>query len=205
MAASLKCPSCRAYLPTNGAGAGAGAGAGSSAASPRRIPPGTAIVVRYTAEGGTDELDFLPNVVEEAYLGDHPEARPARAIHVMCAEGDVAGIVDVLQDFDAGRLADILGYQDPLAGLKSALHVAVDRSQVDVAWLLLWLVSRLPGDAFPPDARRDAEALRIRRLPVAPGRDIRALRNESGQTAEQVARRLGGAWLPLLEAGVLRS
>jgi hypothetical protein len=62
----------------------------------------------------------------------------------MYAEGDLAGIIELLkaidEDSDEGDMtsAELLRYQDPLDGMKSGLHVAIEKSQQEVVWLLLW-------------------------------------------------------------------
>ncbi|EXF75942.1 hypothetical protein CFIO01_00427 [Colletotrichum fioriniae PJ7] len=193
-ALSLSCPSCTTYLPTQ---------------TPSGEP---AILTRYVNEGGLqDSLDILPTITEEAYLASNPEARPARAYHLMCSEGDLEGIVTLLQDAneelagDVAALAQLIRYQDPLAGGKSALHVAVEKAQEEVVWLLLWIASRLPTDVFPAEARQAAEGLQIVRLTNDVGEDIRALKAEDGTTAEDVAKGLPARWAALVDAGVLRA
>ncbi|KAF4819067.1 hypothetical protein CGCTS75_v011801 [Colletotrichum tropicale] len=203
IAISLNCPSCQKYLPTNQQGP--------SVTNPfLSTTPGAAILTRYVNEGGLqDDLDILPNITEEAYLDAHPEARPARAYHLMCSEGDVQGIVELLQDAneelngDITQLGQLIRYQDPLAGGKSPLHVAVEKSQEEVVWLLLWIASPLPTDLFPQSARQAAEALQIVRLTNDNAQDIRAIQNDAGQTAEDVAKGLPARWAALVDAGIL--
>ncbi|KAK1673802.1 hypothetical protein BDP55DRAFT_730285 [Colletotrichum godetiae] len=194
-ALSLSCPSCATYLPSQ---------------NPTTGEP--AILTRYVNEGGLqDALDILPTLTEEAYLASNPEARPARAYHLMAAEGDLEGIVALLHDANeelAGNvdsLGQLIRYQDPLAGGRSALHVAVERAQEEVVWLLLWIASRLSTDAFPAAAREVAESLQIVRLTNDVGEDIRALKAEDGTTAEDVAKGLPARWGALVDAGVLRA
>lgn len=199
VALSLECPSCHLYLPVNQAGP-------STLNTYLPTPPGAAILARYTNEGGLqDGLDILPAITEEAYLESNPEARPARALHLMASEGDVAGIVELLRHA-SDQLTDIgllLRYQDPLSSMKSALHLAVENDQDEVFWLLLWLSSTLPNAAFPDPARQAAEAMAITRHNVAPNTDIRSLRDSNGRTAGDLAGQLSGSWSALREAGVL--
>ncbi|KAK7754011.1 hypothetical protein SLS62_004110 [Diatrype stigma] len=201
VATSLKCPSCGSPLATTNTSASA------------------SIVTRYTSEGGVDaDLDILPALAEEAYLAANPAARPARAFHVMCAEGDAEGIVDLLRDADSNPSSNeeeeepsmpvprLLRYQDPLAHGKSGLHLAVERGQEEVVWLLLWVASALPARAFPEAAVRGALALGLQQRPgTAPAEDIRALTDDRGRTAEAVATEIGagGPWAAVLPAGVL--
>ncbi|KAH6667011.1 hypothetical protein F5X68DRAFT_225271 [Plectosphaerella plurivora] len=187
MAISLKCPSCQATLQ-NGQ---------------------PAILARYVNEGGIeDNLDILPTITEEAYLIAHPEAQPARAYHVMCAEGDVAGIVEMLQNLheenggDIVQLGHLLRYRDPLAGGTSGIHLAIQKGREEVVWLLLWLASTVPTEMFPDEVRHMAESYRIQRLDMT-GADIRALIDDAGQSARDIAEAQGGQWASLLNTGVL--
>ncbi|OHW99743.1 ring finger-like protein [Colletotrichum incanum] len=205
IAISLNCPSCQKYLPSNTQGP--------SVTNPfLHTSSGAAILTRYVNEGGLqDALDILPNITEEAYLAANPDARPARAYHLMCAEGDVQGVVDLLQDAneelagDVAQLGQLIRYQDPLAGGKSALHLALEKEQEEVVWLLLWIASPVPTDVFPVSARQAAESLQIVRLTNDNAEDIRALRTEAGQTAEDVARSKPARWGALVDAGILRA
>ncbi len=196
---TLQCPTCHSELS---GGAGSQQAGGSSSAS----PPNTEILVRYTNEGGVQEgLDIMPSVKEEAYLLVHPEAAPARAFHVMCAEGDIDGAFELLyhaseQVPDVGAM---VRYQDPLSGMKSGLHLAVENQHEGVVWLLLWLTSHIPIDAFPTEARQAAESLGLGRLSIGPGEDIRALQDDRGKTAANVAGELNGCRLSILETGLL--
>ncbi|KAI9167309.1 putative phospholipase C20G8.02 [Paramyrothecium foliicola] len=173
VAVSLKCPSCDQYLPRNEAGP-------STTNQFLHTTSGASILTRYTNEGGTEEnLDILPSVTEEAYLQNNPEARPARALHVMCSEGDVGGIVVLLHDA-GGEGADVgalIRYQDPLANMKSGLHLAIESGQEEVAWLLLWLSSTVPDEVFPQPAVQAAQSMGVGRLNVGVDADIRSLKD----------------------------
>lgn len=102
------------------------------------------ILTRYLNEGGLQEnLDILPLIIEEAFLEQNPSARPARAFMTLCGEGDIGGIIELLkaieEDSDEGDLSpsELLRFQDPLDGGKCGLHVAIEKSQMEVVWLLL--------------------------------------------------------------------
>ncbi|OAA35030.1 Zinc finger, RING/FYVE/PHD-type [Metarhizium rileyi] len=198
VASSLKCPSCEAYLPRGEAGA-------SSTNQDRELPV-AAILAQYSNEGGVQkDLDIMDALAEEAYVQNHPEARPARAFHLMCAEGDVAGIVDLLRDAssEGADVGSIIRYQDPLAGMKSALHLAVENQQEEIVWTLLWLSSALATDAFPPLVRQTAEGVGLGRLDVSADEDIRGRRDSQGRVAGTIAQQNPGALSALLDGGVL--
>lgn len=204
VASSLKCPSCQTLLAENSAGP-------STTSSFSRAISGVSILTRYTNEGGIQEgLDILPSIMEEAYLEANPEARPARAFHVMCGEGDVGGIVDLLRDIDqeGGEpglpLAQLIRYQDPLANMKSGLHLAIEQGQEEIVWLLLWIASPLRTDAFPGPLREIAQAMGLQRPVTSPSEDIRALKDERGRMAEAIAAEHEGPWVTLLQANVLQ-
>ncbi|KAH9892230.1 hypothetical protein F4778DRAFT_749827 [Xylariomycetidae sp. FL2044] len=212
VAISLKCPSCGSPLAANAAGP--------SVTNPfLHTPAGVRILARYANEGGTQEdLDILPAITEEAYLDSNPEARPARAYHVMCTEGDVGGIVELLRDAEqqpaggepAMNVSQLLRYQDPLANMKSGLHLAVGKGQEEVVWLLLWLASPLRNDRFPEPALQTAQALGLQRPATSASDDIRELRDDRGRTAETVAAEFrgggggGGNWAVMVQDGILR-
>lgn len=189
------CPSC---------GQDISSAAASAASSPSSETP--AILVRYTNEGGTqDGLDILSSMTEEAYLESHPETAPARAFHVMCAEGDIDGLVELV--YHSGDQVPDLGgmirYQDPLSGMKSGLHLAVENRQEGVAWLLLWLSSSLPSDVFPLEARQSVESMGLGRLVVDTTTDVRSLLDSEGRTASALAAQLGSPQLRLADSGLL--
>ena len=180
----------------------AGASSSSLPAQPQNLP------TTYTNEGGVQQgLDILPDLKEEAYIIENPEARPARALQLMCAKGDVTGTLDLLhkvsREMDELQIARLLRYQDPFAAGATALHLAVENFREESAWLLLWIASQLPADEFPEAARKDAESVSLQRSMAAIGDDIRLLRNEAGQTAGDVARTLGIIWAPFIQTGVL--
>ena len=129
----------------------------------------------------------------------------------MCAEGDVSGIVELLQsvaeeeDEESMSREEILRFQDPLDSMHTGLHVGILRSQQEVVWLLLWLASGVSTSAFPEEVSQAAHAMGADRETAAGGVDIRGLRNEQGQTGEDLARTMGDVWRLLVERGVFRS
>lgn len=199
IAMSLRCPGCDTLLPRNEPGP-------STANQFLQTSPGAVILAQYTNEGGIQhDLDILPSITEEAYLQNHPEARPARAMHIMCSEGDVGGIVELLHDANdqSADLQALILYQDPLSSMQSGLHLAIAKGQEEVVWLLLWLSSTLSTDTFPIPARQVAESLGVGRQSVDADRDIRSLKDNHGRLAENVAQQLSGQWSSLLDTGVL--
>lgn len=198
VALSLKCPSCETYLPKNEAGA--------SSTNQFRQSSSAAILAQYTNEGGVQkDLNIMDSITEEAYIQNHPEARPARAFHVMCSEGDIAGIIDLLRDAsdEGADVGSIVRYQDPLAGMKSGLHLSVESQQEEIVWTLLWLSSTVPTESFPDLVRQTAEGVGLGRLSVDADGDVRGLKDSEGRIAETIAQQRPGALAALLEAGVL--
>ncbi|EDN94717.1 hypothetical protein SS1G_10591 [Sclerotinia sclerotiorum 1980 UF-70] len=118
----------------------------------------------------------------------------------MCAEGDIFGINDLLsavdddEDGEGISAKPILRYQDPLDGMKSGLHVAVEKGQEEVIWLLLWLASTLSTNIFPEQISQMAEAMGVER-DTADGKDIRNLRDAEGRLASDLARSTGNVLL----------
>jgi hypothetical protein len=201
VALSPKCPSCHIGLISTPSGTSA-----TNSLTPGR-PRNPQILTRYINEGGVQEnLDILPLITEEAYLEANPAARPARAFMHMCSQGDVGGISELLQtveedhedgEQDSMSPADLLLYQDPLDEMKNALHLAIENSQQEVVWLLLWLASYVPDDKFPEEAIHVAESVNASRQSAAYGVDIRSLRNTQGQTPRTVANAMGGTLITL--------
>ncbi len=161
------------------------------------------------------ELDVLPNIQEEAYLEANPSARPARAFLTFCSEGDVLSVVQLMKQLmnpdlddeaedDAMHPAAILRYQDPLNGNKSAMHLAIEKGQIEVVWLLLWIASELPDHAFPANVKAQANMMGAARNMVGPGPDVRALSDERGCDADALARAVGGPWMDFVNAGFFK-
>ncbi|KAK2609350.1 hypothetical protein QQS21_002131 [Conoideocrella luteorostrata] len=199
VALTLKCPSCESYLPTNEPGP-------SSTNHFRESSDSAAIFAQYSNEGGVQkDLNIMDSLTEEAYVQTHPEARPARAFHVMCSEGDIAGIIDLLHDasHEGSDVGSIVRYQDPLAEMKSGLHLSVENQQEEIVWTLLWLSSTVPTESFPELVRKTAEEVGLGRLNVDADGDIRGLRDYQGRTAETVAKQNPGVLSVLLDAGAL--
>lgn len=96
---------------------------------------------------------------------------------------------------------DVLRYQDTTSSMVSALHVAVRHGRVEVAWLLLFLASTLPTSDFPVEVLQAAEQLQLLREEQGDKVDIRALKDEQGMTAADVATVLGGVWNDWLASG----
>jgi hypothetical protein len=172
--------------------------------------PSSKVLTRYHNEGGVqDSLDVLPLIVEEAYLEANPAARPARAFMTMCAEGDVAGIVELLkaieEDHDDEDMspAHLVRYQDPLDGMIIGLHVAVEKNQQEVLWLLLWLASDIPTSAFPQEVIHLTETMGAERYPNT-GTDIRRLKDEQERTAEDIASGMPN-WANSLAGRIMRA
>ena len=113
--------------------------------------------------------------------------------------------VELLRDVhdEVSDVGSLVRHQDPLAEMRSGLHLAVANRQEEAVWLLLWLSSTMPSESFPPPARQVAESMGLGRLSVQPDADIRALKDAQGRTAESVAQDDPEAWRILLEAGAL--
>ncbi len=161
-------------------------------------------------EGGIQEnLDILPLLTEEGYLNAFPNERKCRAFLEFCREGDIEAIVDLLQDDEnqssdgADQPVDVLSYQDPIGGMHSGLHIAILTQQVEVAWLLLLLGSRMPLEQFPVKVLEAAEELGIMRDDMASKTDIRSLRDDEDRTCSDLAYNTGGIWLEWATSGRL--
>ncbi|KAB5539354.1 hypothetical protein GE09DRAFT_315811 [Coniochaeta sp. 2T2.1] len=165
--------------------------------------PSTGIQALYSSEGAeSDPIDLLPIIIEEAHLQSHAEERPARALHTMVGEGDVEGIVEILKDADAPEeRAALLSYRDPLAGGRTALHVAVENGRADAFWLLLWTASNLPTDNFSLEMRQTMGSIGLERGLVVGGEDLRFVKDGEGRTAGDYAA-ASGQWDEWINGGV---
>lgn len=198
---SLTCPSCSTYLPTNTPG---------PSATNQFLPTtqSNPIPAIYTSEGGASELDILPLLTEEAFLSAHPEARPARALHTMAAEGDISGMASLLADIDGdddvdASAGELLRWTDPLNGGKTALHVAVEQGQEEVFWLVLWLGSAVATELFPEAVVRSAEGMGMgRREAAAAGEDVRFVVDGMGRGPAEVMVEKGEPWRRYVEGGL---
>lgn len=175
------------------------------------------IVAHHINEGGSTTLNILPLIHEEAYLASNPSARPARAFLTMCSEGDVGGVVELLHNLsrddenvdeeeeeeNSMTPMELLQYQDPLDSNRSALHVAVMKDQIEIIWLLLWLASAMPSNAFPQQAVNAAMSMGASRQIAETGLDVRQLKDANGSTAGQVAAQCGGSVAEMVRAGIL--
>ncbi|KAK3492456.1 uncharacterized protein B0T23DRAFT_142573 [Neurospora hispaniola] len=219
VALSLRCPSCNTYLPTNSSSSSSSGFSGSSnpvpvSATNPVLPTsqGLAILTQYHNEGGVQSsLDILPALTEEAYLSSNPSARPARAMHTMAAEGDFAGIIELLTDVAASEdeettitPSELLTFRDPLNEGKTALHLAVENGREEVFWLLLWLGSGLPTEVFPAEVVEVANGVGVgeRRAEVGAEEDVRWVRDERGRSVKEVCGEVGGRWAEMAVGGL---
>ncbi|KAI9791153.1 MAG: hypothetical protein M1835_000519 [Candelina submexicana] len=168
------------------------------------------VLCTLSNEGGVQEnLDILPLLTEEGYLNAFPNERKCRAFLEFCREGDFEAIVDLLQDDvddnsgDSSQSIDVLRYQDPIGAMHSGLHIAILAQEVNVAWLLLLLASRLPLEQFPAEVRQTAEHMGIKRGNQDSKTDIRSLTDNEGRAPTHLASSIGGVWLEWVRSGRL--
>ena len=164
------------------------------------------ILCNLNNEGGLQEgLDIMPLLIEASYLKTYPEERRGRAFVEFAGEGDVISMIDMLkedaEDSDGAAAIDLLRYQDPLGGMSSALHAAVNSNNVTVAWLLLWLASGLDTARFPVEIATHAREMELSRADMAGKLDIRILKDSDGMTAQQRATIAGGIWTEWIKHG----
>lgn len=180
---SLRCPSCDGSVGESSSGA--------SGSSSNSVPE---IYAEYLNEGGLQsKLPLWASLKEEAYVQEHPEVLPARAFSVMCAEGDIDGLIELLihADSEVADVGSIIRYQDPLANMTTGLHLAVEGGHEGAIWLLLWLSSTLTEHQFPSQVLETASAMGLGRLNTTASQDVRRLQNATGQTAAFIAGELG--------------
>ena len=166
------------------------------------------ILCNLNNEGGLQEgLDIMPLLIEASYLKTYPEERRARAFVEFAGEGDVISMVDMLkedaEDSDGEGSIDLLRYQDPLGGMSSALHAAVNSNNVTVAWLLLWLASNLETARFPREIAAHAQEMELTRADATGKLDVRTLKDGDGMTAQKRATITGGIWNEWIKHGWL--
>jgi hypothetical protein len=83
----------------------------------------------------------------------------------MCAEGDTLGVIELIEEVSDSyspndmNPKDLIRYQDPFNGLKTGLHLAVEKQQYEMMWLMLWLGSHIPDEHFPPDCYEYASGI----------------------------------------------
>lgn len=212
IALDLACPACQNTIVSTRPG---------PSATNRLLPqssPQPQILSRYHNEGGIQEnLDILPLITEEAYLEANPGKRPARAFMIMCAEGDVTGIVELLKNLqdegeeeevaEVGSMSpgEVVRWQDPLDGGKTGLHVALEKGQEEAVWLLLWLGSGIATQTFPQEVVQAAETMEAERSlgGAGEGEDVRGISDDAERTPGDVARSMGNSWAGLVAAGIL--
>ncbi|KAK3937928.1 hypothetical protein QBC46DRAFT_391469 [Diplogelasinospora grovesii] len=207
---SMHCPACDTSL------ASGHAGSSSSASS------GQTILTNYASEDGVQQdYDILSVLREEAYFAQHPEDRSAKALHIMSAEGDVAGIMDVLMTeaedaeelYQAAPVQRLTTWRDPLNGGQTALHVAIVNRQEDVFWLLLWVATPgVPETAFPAEiARRANSQVILSRMKTVysgqidqGGMDVRFVRDDNGRTPGDLCREVGSPFSDFAQSAVFQ-
>ena len=173
-------------------------------------------------EGGTQEnFDILPSATEEAYLRTYPEERAGHAFLSFCREGDLDAVIHMVKDLDDsdepegedeadadGSGDEVLRYNGTFEGIEgTGLHVAVRYGREEVAWLLLALASPLDWSKFPIDVLQAMERLGLSKDDRQPGVDIRAMKDSSSRTVNDLAKEIGGIWISWvsserLDAGV---
>ncbi|PHH79693.1 hypothetical protein CDD80_4058 [Ophiocordyceps camponoti-rufipedis] len=191
VASTLECPICCKNVGVNADGP----------STTDETKPG-AIIAQYTSEDGVrEDVDLLPFLTEEASVRQHPLGRLSQALHHMCADGDVAAMMELLRENPVSE--ELLGWTDKTNNDSSLLHVAVVKQHEEAVWLLLWLMSELPIESFPPAVRDVVKAMNLPRLHVGKTLDIRNKKDRFGRTAEGLARQKPEAWAAMLEAKLL--
>ncbi|KAG8628783.1 hypothetical protein KVT40_002648 [Elsinoe batatas] len=90
--------------------------------------------------------------------------------------------------------AEVIRYQDTLGDMESGLHAAIANDNHDVAWLLLYLGTKLDSHEFPAVMSGEIQRLGLQRQDQDHLIDIRALRDGQGRVPLQIAQEKGGDW-----------
>ncbi|PSK46228.1 hypothetical protein B9Z65_5196 [Elsinoe australis] len=90
--------------------------------------------------------------------------------------------------------AQIMRYQDPLGNMESGLHAAIANKNDEVAWLLLYLGTKLNYHEFPAVIFQETQNLGVQRQDQVDLVDIRALRDSEGRVPLQIAQEMGTYW-----------
>ena len=225
VANSHTCPSCGQPIASSSQ---VGVGSSSSSSSAAAGPETFQILTRYINESGLQEgYDIYSDIAEEAYYSTYPQFLRARPFLAMCSEGHVEGVIELCREADGAgdeeagdddEMADdddddtpavqqvssaaLLRHQDPLSQMATGLHVAIANDQVHIAYLLLYLASRLPLDQFPPELLQFAAQIERPEKDIAENVDIRSLQTAQGESAEVFALRRGGVWAEMVQRGV---
>ncbi|CAK7208256.1 hypothetical protein SBRCBS47491_000030 [Sporothrix bragantina] len=222
VANSRTCPSCGQPIASSNQ-----VGAGSSSSAAAAGPETFQILTRYINESGLQEgYDIYSDIAEEAYYATYPQLLRARPFLAMCSEGHIDGVIELCREADGDeedgndsemndgdddddtpavpqvRSAALLRHQDPLSQMATGLHVAIANDQIHIAYLLLYLASRLPLDQFPPELAQFAAQIERPEKDIAENVDIRSLQTAQGETAEVFAQRRGGIWAQMAQRGV---
>ncbi|CAK7567515.1 MAG: hypothetical protein SEPTF4163_005480 [Sporothrix epigloea] len=211
---SRTCPSCGQSIALSRPTA-----AGSSSSAAAVGPEPIQILTRYINESGLQEgYDIYSDIAEEAYYTTYPQLIRARPFLAMCSEGHVDGVIELCREADDAecedgcddndtldvpqvRSAALLRHQDPLNGMVTGLHIAIANDQLNIAYLLLYLASRLPLDRFPPELIKFSAQIERPEQDIAEHIDIRSLQTAQGESAEVFARRQGGVWAQMAQRG----
>ncbi|CAK7205935.1 hypothetical protein SEUCBS139899_008715 [Sporothrix eucalyptigena] len=203
-------------------------GAGSSSSAAVAAPETFQILTRYTNESGLQEgYDIYSDIADEAYYSTYPQFLRARPFLAMCSEGHIDGVIELCKEADGVaeegddeddemeddggddtpavqqvRSAALLRHQDPLNQMATGLHVAIANDQIRIAYLLLYLASRLPLDQFPPELLQFAAQIQRPEQDIAENVDIRSLQTAQGETVEVFAQRKGGIWAQMAQRGI---
>ncbi|KAF4551442.1 Hypothetical protein D9617_13g099410 [Elsinoe fawcettii] len=90
--------------------------------------------------------------------------------------------------------ADVLRYQDPLGNMESGLHAAIANDNQEVAWLLLYLGTKMNYHEFPAVIFEETRKVGVQRQDQEHLIDIRSLRDSQGRVPLQIAQERGSDW-----------